>query len=259
MGVAMYQNTKAVLFDLDGTIYYGSQLIPGAMETVGFFREHGKKVFFMTNNSTKTRQQICEKLTNMGLTCSLSEVYTSGYAAAVYAKQLGYKQVYIFGTESLSKEFRQYNIENTENAKVVIIGYDMDFDYKKLTAALQVALQADTVIACNKETHYPGENAKRLPGCGAMVGALEGSLGREVDYVVGKPNSLLLDIICNQQGLNRDELLLIGDTYESDIKMCENYGCGSIYIGSEVHEGTVTVKEIGEVPELVNSTIGGKL
>lgn len=251
----MYQNTKAVLFDLDGTIYYGSQLIPGAMETVEYFRKQGKKVFFMTNNSTKTRQQICEKLTNMGLDCSLSEVYTSGYAAAVYAKQLGHKQVYIFGTESLSKEFKQYNIENTENAKVVIIGYDMDFDYKKLTDALQVALQAESIIACNKETHYPGENAKRLPGCGAMAGALEGSLGREVDYVVGKPNPLLLDIICNQQNLSRDELLLVGDTYESDIIMCENYGCDAIYIGTEVHEDTIAVKKIGDIPELVERSI----
>ena len=61
------KNIRAVLFDLDGTIYYGSKLIPGADEVVRRCRELGKQVYFMTNNSTKTRKQIWEKLTGMGL------------------------------------------------------------------------------------------------------------------------------------------------------------------------------------------------
>ncbi len=77
-----------VLFDLDGTVYYGSKIIPGANETIEYFRNKGKKIFFTTNNSTKTRAQIYEKLFDMGVNCKVEEVLTSGYLAALYAKKI---------------------------------------------------------------------------------------------------------------------------------------------------------------------------
>lgn len=247
----MYNDIKAVLFDLDGTIYYGSELITNADKVVEKFRAQGKKIFFMTNNSTKSRKNIFKKLEGMGLKCSLEEVYNSGYAAALYAKQNNYNTVYIMGTDDLKNEFQQMQIQLSENADVLVIGYDMDFNYAKLTDALQVAFQANAIIACNKETHYPGENAKRMPGCGAMVGALEGSLGKVVDYVVGKPNTILLEIICKEQNLCSEDVLVIGDTYESDIVMSKEYGCQSIYVGNEVYSDTVCVKTIGEIMDLI--------
>ena len=125
---------------------------------------------------------------------------------------MGYKTVYIMGSDALAEEFAGLGITVSDHAEVVIVGYDMDFNYKKLTDALQVALRADKIIACNLEHHYPGENAKRMPGCGAMVGALEGSLGRKVDYSVGKPNPLLMDIICQDKGLKPEEIIVVGDT-----------------------------------------------
>ena len=243
----MADQIKAVLFDLDGTIYYGSKLIPGADQVVKKCREEGKKIFFMTNNSTKSRRQIWEKLTGMGLKCSYEEVYTSGYAAALYAKQMGYHTVYIMGSDALAEEFGELGITVSDQAEVVIVGYDMAFDYQKLTDALQVALQADKIIACNKEHHYPGENARRMPGCGAMVGALEGSLGRAVDYSVGKPNPLLMEIICRDNQLKPEEITVIGDTYESDIVMAQQYGSNAVFIGDEKYEGTKCVSAIREL------------
>lgn len=234
----MFKNIKAVLFDLDGTIYLGEELIPGAKEVVNRLREMGKEIYFMTNNSTKNRNEIKEKLNNMGLTCQLEEMYTSGYAAALYVKNNCYTDVFISGTDALKKEFFDMGINVTDKAKVMVIGYDKAFDYNKITDALQVGLSADVIIACNKERHYPVEGGKRLPGCGAMVGAIEGSLGRPVDYVVGKPNPLLLDIICKDTGHNSTDIMVIGDTYESDILMSKDYGCKSIYIGSDYKECT---------------------
>lgn len=248
----MYEDIKAVLFDLDGTIYYGSKMIEGADLVVQAFRDLGKKVFFMTNNSTKSRMRIFDKLSAMGLKCSREEIYTSGYAAALYAKEKGYGSVYIFGTNELESEFRGLGISISTEADAVIIGYDMEFNYQKLTKALQVAFRAKALIACNKEKHYPGEGAVRMPGCGAMAGALEGSLGKPVDYVVGKPNPLLLDIICSQQNLNKDDILVIGDTYESDIEMSNSYGCRSIYIGNEAYGHTATVSCIKDILKLIN-------
>lgn len=246
----MFEACRAVLFDLDGTIYYGSRLIDGADQVVERFRREGKQIYFMTNNSTKSRHQIWEKLTGMGLSCRFEEIYTSGYAAALYARQMGYHTVYIMGSDALAEEFAELGIRLSDRAEVVIVGYDMQFNYQKLTDALQVALQADKIIACNKEQHYPGEYAKRMPGCGAMVGALEGSLGREADYSVGKPNTLLLDIICQDNGLSGDEIVVVGDTYESDIVMAGQYGSKAVYIGAEEHTDATCISQIRQLLEI---------
>ena len=95
-----------VLFDLDGTIYEGLKRIDGANEAITFFRENGKKVFFTTNNSTKTRRQIYERLVKMGIDVEFSEVITSGYIAADYAYKTRMKDIYIFGSVNLINEFK---------------------------------------------------------------------------------------------------------------------------------------------------------
>lgn len=248
----MYEEIKGVLFDLDGTVYYGDKLIDGADDVIRRFKEQGKTVLFMTNNSAKSRARIYEKLSGMGIECKAEDVYTSGYAAVYYSKLKGYDSVYVFGTDELKEEFFKYGVSHSEKSDVIIIGFDTEFNYEKLTKALQAALSAKCIIACNLEKNYPGNNAKRMPGCGAMVGALEGASGRKADYIVGKPSPLLLDIICKEQGFSRNQLLVIGDTYSSDIEMAGKYGCKSIYIGNEHHKDTTTVLEIREILNILD-------
>lgn len=248
----MYEEIKGVLFDLDGTVYYGDKLIDGADKVINRFKEQGKTVLFMTNNSAKSKERIYEKLIGMGIKCKTEDVYTSGYAAVYYSKLKGYDNVYVFGTDELREEFLKHGIRHSEQADIIVVGFDTEFNYEKLTMALEAALNAKYIIACNLEKNYPGNNAKRMPGCGAMVGALEGALGRKADYIVGKPSPLLLDIICREQGFAKNELLVIGDTFSSDIEMADKYGCKSIYIGNEQHKNTTTVSKIREILNLLD-------
>lgn len=242
-----------VLFDLDGTIYYGSKIIDGANETIDFFRSHGKKVFFTTNNSTKTRQQIYERLIGMGVDCSLEEVLTSGYLAALFAKKHYMEDVYIFGSKNLVAEFNSMgiNVNQTESAKNLLIGYDPEMTYEGLTNAVQVALHANCIMACNKEKLYPGENKKLMPGCGAMTAPIEWCTGRRCDYVIGKPNTLTLEILSQQEGTKVNRFLVVGDTYESDIIMANCFGAKSILIAEAEHSNVITVRSIKEVPDVI--------
>jgi HAD superfamily hydrolase (TIGR01450 family) len=252
----MFENIKAVMFDLDGTIYYGSKIIDGVEETLDCFNKKGTKIFFLTNNSTRTRLQVYEKLIDMGLKCELEQVFTSGYIAALYAKKENLKNMYIFGSENLKSEFEDIGIkviEDEAEAENLLIGYNTQFDYEKLTQALNIALKGNTIIACNKERHFPGENARRLPGCGAMVGAIETCINREVDFVIGKPNTLMLDILSELNFLTKDEVLMVGDTYESDIAMANSYGCKSILISKEKYNDTTTVDHINQIIDLINN------
>lgn len=239
-----------VLFDLDGTIYYGSKIIPGANETIEFFRRAGKKIYFTTNNSTKTRAQIYEKLFDMGVNCKLEEVLTSGYIAALYCKKNKLNNVYIFGSSNLIHEFNDLGItvNQNEDAENLLIGYNPLMTYDDLTAALQVALHAKQIMACNRERTFPGENSKLMPGCGAMTAPIEWCTQRECDLIIGKPNILMVELLCDMEKLTANRFLIIGDTYESDIRMADRAGCKSILIDNNCfyHKNEV-VKAISDI------------
>ncbi|MEL3908862.1 MAG: HAD-IIA family hydrolase [Treponemataceae bacterium] len=239
-----------VLFDLDGTVYYGSKLIDGANETIKFFRDAGKRIYFATNNSTKTRQQIFEKLLKIGVDCKCDEVLTSGYLAALYAQQENLQDMYIFGSENLRTEFEQMGVayNQTETAENLLIGYNPAMTYENLTDALQVALHAKQIIACNRERIFPGENGRLMPGCGAMTAPIEWCAKRECDVIIGKPSTLMIELISKLEKTPSYRFLMIGDTYESDIAMAKLAGAKHILISKqpEYHD-TEVVASIGEI------------
>lgn len=249
----MFSSIKAVLFDLDGTLYYGETAIDGAIEAVQAMRNLGLQVFFLTNNSTKTREQIYHRLNNMGIVCQCDEVYTSGYTAALYAKKEKLENVYIFGSDNLIGEFTSCGVnvvQDEKKADNLIIGYNPDFNYEELTKALNVALKAKMIISCNTERKFPGKDARLMPGCGAMVAALEHCSGKKSDYVIGKPNTLMLDMLCELYHFSNDDLLMVGDTYESDIIMANRKGIRSVLISSAIYDDTVSIANIAELKNL---------
>lgn len=252
-GEKMLEKVKAIAFDLDGTIYYGSKIIDGANEAISYAKSIGLKVFFLTNNSTKTRRQIYEKLTNMGVLCDYEEVYTSGYVASLYAKKERLNNIYIFGSKNLINEFHDVGIDIVDESKAenLLIGYDPDFTYESLTRALHVALKAKKIISCNKERYFPGENAICMPGCGAMVAPIEHCANRESDIIIGKPNPMMLEILCEIHSLENQEILMVGDTYESDIIMAQTKGCPSVLIGSEKYDDTTCIETIKDLVDLL--------
>lgn len=241
----------AVLFDLDGTVYYGSKIIPGANEAITYFKEHGKRVYFTTNNSTKTRQQIFERLTGMGVICELTEVLTSGYLAAQYAKKTGMKDIYVFGSEDLKAELRGAGVEvnESEDAENLLIGFNTSMTYDGLTAAIQVALHARTIIACNRERLFPGEGARLMPGCGAMTAPIEWCVNRQADLIIGKPNTYFVDYLSESYGYETGRILVVGDSYESDVRMAHAAGTKAILLNRTHHDDVMTLDTIGQIPQ----------
>lgn len=240
-----------VLFDLDGTIYYGETIINGANETINYLRNKDKKIFFTTNNSTKTRKQIFERLKRIGVNCYLEEVLTSGFLATTYAKRHKLKNIYILGSKNLIEEFEEQGIHVTqsEDAENLLIGYNPDMTYEELTVAVNVALHAKRIIACNKERVYPGPNARLMPGCGAMTAPVEWCANRQADVVIGKPNTLMISYLDILAKISPDRLLVIGDTYESDVAMANNAGALSILLSDVEYDDTVVIPEIKMIPD----------
>jgi haloacid dehalogenase superfamily, subfamily IA, variant 1 with third motif having Dx(3-4)D or Dx(3-4)E len=254
----LLNGVQAIAFDLDGTIYFGSKVVEGAVETVRYFADQEIKIVYFTNNSGSTREQIYAKLRNMGFELHLSDVYTSGYACALYAARQGLAQVYCMGSEGLKREMQKQGIttsNQTDNVDAIIVGLDKDFNYDKLARALNIWRNGVKAIACNRDRAYPIENGILMPGCGAIVAALETAKGKSVDEVIGKPNTFMLEIITQHLQVEPTSILVVGDTEESDIEMARRFGCPSVLIGTRTNtseSGQVIINKLSELPGIIS-------
>ena len=235
---------KLFAFDLDGTLYIGDNKVAGAVELIDYLRKKYKIVFF-TNNSSKTDREVQEKLNRLGFECNLDEVYTSSSAAAQYMKELSIDNLYVIGSDGFRSEIEGNGLRIVDNdsAENLVVGLDYDFNYKKIATALSVLLKGGKFIVCNEDASFPVGQNKYMPACGAMVGAIAASANKKPDFIVGKPHTYILSIIATTYGVVRDEIIVVGDSYESDIMMALNYNCKSILISSKdnVANGNVLI------------------
>ena len=251
------QEIRLIAFDLDGTIYNGNQIIDGAIEIIKFFREQRKFLCFFTNNSGQSRKQIFEKLLRMGIELSEKEVFCCSYAALRYSQQEGFRNLYIIGSESLKDDFTKAGFlvnKGSMDIDAILIGIDIDFSYQKLTIAYEVMQRNESckIVVCNTDSNFPVENGLRKPGCGPIVSAVLNASGRNYDFMLGKPNTYILDIIVTDLKLRPDEVLVVGDSYYSDIQMAQKYGAKSILIDdkNDIIENTLVVKSIKDIKSI---------
>jgi len=237
---------KLFAFDLDGTLYIGENLVSGAVELIDYLRRKYKIAFF-TNNSSRTRREVYEKLNRLGIKCKLDEVYASSSLTALYLKESGIDDLYVIGSDGLRSELesKELRIVDNDSAKNLVVGLDFDFNYEKIATALSVLLKGGKFIVCNEDGSFPvGEN-RYMPGCGAMVGAIVVSAGKRPDFIVGKPNTYILSKISEAFETEDHEIIVAGDSYESDIIMALNYNSKAILINSKgnVIDSNVLVME----------------
>lgn len=220
----------ALAFDLDGTVYHGNSAIEGAIDTIATLTNLNYQIFYFTNNSAKTRQQIVNKLNRLGFQAKLQNTYCTSYAISTYLLEKKLKTIYLIGTDDLKDELLACNIEikNSSQVSAVVVGLDPSFDYSKISIALEAINNGAKLIVANSDPSYPIENNRRLPGCGAMVGAIVGATSHSPDFSVGKPNTYMLELLCKEHKLSPAEICIVGDSPESDIKMASNLKCQSI-------------------------------
>lgn len=224
---------KAVAFDLDGTICMGNQVVPGALEFVGRLKESGIRVLYCTNSSAASRSEIFWKLSALGIELSPEDVYSSSLAAGAYAFDKGFRTVYCLGSPGLACEIRSNGVSVTDRpfeAEALVVGLDKELTYGRISDLVAFRGTDIHFIACNRDLFYPVEGGRLLPGCGLMVDIVEKLLGKAPDVVVGKPNPYLLERMSRDHGLAPGEILVIGDSVESDIAAARTFGSPSILL-----------------------------
>ena len=240
--------------DIDGTVSIEQDIIPGAKEAIDAIRDMGLRVLFFTNNSQRTRGSIAEKLKKMGIDCCEEDVVNSGYVAASYVKNKGLKDVYVSGAEGLISMFEEQGIQMVpwDKCRTLVIGMDSNYDYSKMKIAVNAALRAETIIACNEDKVYRCSEDLYCPGCGAMSSCVEFCSGKKIDTVIGKPNAPMIDHVCEVFGLEKKDLLIVGDSYESDGLSGIRNGVDAVLIG-EPHKDVLSISDISELPVLLGT------
>ena len=209
------------LIDLDGVIYRGNALLPGAKEFIAWLKANNKKFLFLTNNSFASETQVLEKLTHLGIVTDTSHLLSAGQAAVQnIARRFPGALVYLVGEPPLIDLLREYQLQvadvDAHEADVVLVGLDRHFDYRKLTGAVLSIRAGAHFITVNRDALLPVAGGF-LPGCGTMAAAIEAGTAVTPE-VVGKPEPLLLQEAMRMLGSRPEETVMIGDSLAVDIQ-----------------------------------------
>jgi HAD superfamily hydrolase (TIGR01457 family) len=209
------------LIDLDGVVYRGNELIPGAKEFVAWLEATRKKYLFLTNNSFASETQVLEKLNSLGIVTSASHLLSAGQAAVQnIARRFPGALVYVVGEQPLMDLVREHHLRvadlDSSSADIILVGLDRHFDYKKLTHAVLAVRSGATFITINRDALLPVAGGF-LPGCGTMAAAIEA--GSQIHpEVIGKPEPTLVREAMSLLDSQPGETVMIGDGLDIDIQ-----------------------------------------
>jgi phosphoglycolate/pyridoxal phosphate phosphatase family enzyme len=245
------------LFDLDGTVYLGEALIPGAAQTLAALRADGRRVAFLSNKPLATRADYADKLTRLGVPTRADEVVNSSIVLARHLRALDPgAPVFVIGEPPLIGELRAHGFEVRDDPDVrwVVIAFDRTFDYAKLNTALQAVRRHDArLIATNPDRTCPTDEGE-IPDCAGMTAAVEAVTGKRVEVVVGKPSPIILEVALATLGVGAADCVIVGDRIETDILMGKRLGLATVLVLSGItRPGDPRIAELG--PDLVLDSI----
>lgn len=224
------------LFDLDGTVYRGEGLIPGASEVIAALRRDERKVIFLSNKPIQTREEYALKLTRLGIPAAREEVINSSLVLARYLQRHDPgTSCFVIGEPPLVAELAAHGLAVRESPDVswVVIAFDRTFTYAKLNTALQAVRRGARLIATNPDRTCPTAEGE-IPDCAAMIAAVEAVTAKQVEVVVGKPSPIILEVALEALGLPASACVIVGDRIETDMVMGKKLGLGTILVLSGV-------------------------
>jgi len=242
---------EGYVFDLDGTIYLGDELLPGAERLVLKLRELGKRVTFLSNNPTKDPKMYAEKLGKLGLKTPASEIVnTVGTMTQWLLQNHPEATVFPISEEPLKNALAEAGIrmsEDPEEIDIVIASYDRGFEYKKLQIAFDAIwfYERAMLVTTNPDRYCPFPGGRGEPDAAAIVGAIEACTGAKCQVNVGKPDPIMLETIMDLIGLDAKDCLMTGDRLYTEIRMAKGAGMPS----AVVLTGETTVEDLANESE----------
>ena len=249
---------KGFIFDLDGTVYRGDSLIPGADRVIRLLREKGKKVVFLSNKPLQTREDYASKLTRLGIPTQPDEVINSTFVMTNYLKKIAPEaRLFVVGETPFIEELEKAGFKITDEPReidYVVVAFDRTFDYKKLNIAFQAIKKFGAhFVATNPDRTCPVEGGE-IPDCAGMIAAIEAVTENKVEVIVGKPSPIMIQTVLDVMGLKPEDCILIGDRLETDIKMGRDSGIATGIVLTGVTDEK-TLKESSIHPDFIFQSI----
>lgn len=254
-----------ILCDCDGVLWRNSEAVLGVPKTLNKLRELGKRIFFATNNSTKTREEFMCKLRRLGYVAEMDELFPTSYSTAVFLHSIGFQgRAYVIGCSGISKELAKFGIESEgvgleptpehwlpgyadiedydEETRAVIVGFDNQISFPKLVKACSYLKRPDCLfIAANADETFPAPNERvMVPGPGAYVAAIEAVAKRKA-INLGKPYPFFFDCITSvHPEIDKKRTVMVGDRLTTDMVFGRNNGVSTLFVQS----GLGTIEEM---------------
>lgn len=225
---------KLFLFDIDGTLALGDNLLPGARELISYLRDTGKKIFFTTNNSTKSREDYVQYFARHHILISAEEILTAGGLTLIFCREyLKHKKIFFMGTPSLKRELESCGLLITEQYEediaCVLVAFDTTLSFQKLEDASRILSNGEVVfLASNPDLCCP-TSFGAVPDCGSICEMLKNATGREPKFL-GKPYPDIVNQCRKMAGVSREETVLVGDRIYTDMACAENAGVEGVLV-----------------------------
>jgi len=223
-------NVSGYMIDMDGTIYRGSEVIPGAPEFIERLKKRKIPFVFLTNNSAWSRVYYFNKLTKMGFRISIDNILTSTTATITYLKKRRKgKTVYPLGTQGFVKEITHDGIRiNEKDPDIVLLAFDTSITYEKINNTYQFLIKGKELIATHPDDLCPTEKGYDID-IGPFIRMFEDMTGTKAT-VIGKPNRLMVEMAAETMNVDPKGMVMVGDRIYTDMQMAVDSGIRSVMV-----------------------------
>ncbi len=236
---------KGYLIDLDGTIYRGKERIPAGERFIKRLQQKGIPYLLVTNNTTRTPETVQHMLkTQFQVETPLETIYTATLATVDYMNELGLeKTVYVIGEHGLKDAIAAAGYRwDEKHPAYVVVGLDTQLTYEKTVLATLAIEKGAVFIGTNPDLNIPTERGL-LPGAGSQIKLIEAAT-RVTPTVIGKPQHVIMDKALARLGLQKDEVIMVGDNYLTDIRAGIDNGIASLLVTT----GFTKAEEVPHLP-----------
>lgn len=243
--LANLDGIEAVFLDLDGTIYLGGELIPGAIDFLERCDEKGVIRYFLSNNSSRSVSQYLKKLQGFGIPAVAEDVLLSTHDLLAWLAKEKVTETWMIGTEGMGKMLEAAGISTrSTNPQYVVLGYDTELNYEKIATG-SIHLHAGVpLVASHPDMVCPSPDGG-LPDVGAYLAMLKVTTGVDPVHITGKPNAGMILHKIEALGLDPTKCAMVGDRLYTDIAMATRAGC----VGVLVLSGEATREDVAALPE----------
>lgn len=244
-------NKKIYIFDQDGTLYLDHEALPGSQEVIAMLKKNGKKIIFLSNNSSASQQTYSIRLTEiLGMPIEMDEIYTSTQATIDFLKAQQTTRIYPIGTPDFEEEMRSAGFEFSEiDPEIIVLAFDKTLTYKKLATAALLMQKGVEYVATHPDDVCPTKEGY-IPDTGSFIALFEKAVGISPRKIMGKPNPVIVKSLLAGHNLEAEDAIIFGDRLYTDIELGKKSGIATALMLTG--ESTVAdIEKFGIVPDFV--------